>query len=633
VPHFSLSVALIALSAFLLRPVSAQEMPPTVLVLDQAGPGLVAYANMTAHLRTVLNRETGNAISIYAESLDLSRFQSDTYRKLQSRFLHEKYRDIPVGLIVALGARSLEYAVILATETWPGLPVIFAAVADDAIDKAALRSHVTGQTIRVSLRNSVSAAAAVVPDLTQVALVGDPLQRQAFRFHQVKELDAIKASVDVLDLTGLPMSEVKTRVANLPDRSAVIYTTINVDGEGKAFLPTEALRQIAAAANRPVIVDIEGQVGAGATGGFVVLTRQIGEQAGLLAARLFKGESAASIPVTQIDAVRPVFDWRQLQRWNVEESRLPPGSEIRFRQLAIWEQYPWAIALAITLFFLQTASMLGLAYEDRRRRMAEARNQQLLGRLAHLNRIASAGELTASIAHEVRQPLAAIVASGAAGLNWLKGQTPNVAEAQAALQKIVSEVHRADDVIKNVRAMFRKEAPQRTAVNLNDSIKQVLALTARRISSDNVNLTVEYADPPPIALCNSVQIQQVLLNLVMNSLEAMASMPRDERRLSVSSYVRNASQVAIVVEDTGHAVAPDQIDGIFNPFVTTKPGGMGLGLAICKSIIEAHGGKISARLGREQGMSFEIALPRHGSWTHEPAYEPEQGTAGLRSGA
>lgn len=612
--RIGLSVLSIVLSVFLLRtPACASELPPTVLVLDQAGPGLLAYADMTAHMRTSLSGKINNTISVYAESLDLSRFNSNEYRKLQLAFLREKYRDIQVGVIVALGARALEFALMLTTDTWSSLPVVFAAVPDGAMDMSEFPRNVTGHTLHVSLQNSLIAARAMVANLRRIALVGDPLHRQNFRFHLVNEVDEIKSSVDLLDLTGLPFREVKERVANLPDDSVVVYTTINIDGEGKAFLPADALMQISAVANRPIVVDIERYVGLGATGGFVVLTRQIGEQAGLLVARLFNGESPSSIPVSQNDAVKPVFDWRQLQKWGIPESNLPPGSDIRFRTPTLWEQYTWQILLIGAAMLIQIGTLLGLVFEDRRRRRAETRNQNLLSRIGYLNRIAAAGELTASIAHEVRQPLAAIAASGAAGLNWLKGAPPNVAEAQATLHRIVNEVHRADDVIKNVRAMVRNETPPRAAVDINECVKQALILAKRRIDSECEEVKVVYADPPPIAWCNFVQIQQVLLNLVMNALEAMELLPKSKRRLSMSVGTRGGSEAVILVEDSGPGVARDRLDDIFNAFMTTKTGGMGLGLAICKSIVEAHAGRISTSHRPERGMTFEVVLPLHGA--------------------
>lgn len=224
--HLVLSVLLIVPSVFALRASSAaHELPPVALVLDQADPGLLAYADMTAHLRSTLNRKLNNII-LYAEILDLSRFYGSGYQKLQSSFLHVKYRDIRVGVIVASGARSLEYALTLATETWPGLPVVFSAVPDGAVDVAELPQNVTGQTIRVSTHDSLAAARAMVPNLRRITLAGDPLYQQTFRFHQVEELDQIRSFIEIVDLTGLSFREIAERVAHLPDHSAIMCKSI-----------------------------------------------------------------------------------------------------------------------------------------------------------------------------------------------------------------------------------------------------------------------------------------------------------------------------------------------------------------------------------------------------------------------
>ena len=280
------------------------------------------------------------------------------------------------------------------------------------------------------------------------------------------------------------------------------------------------------------------------------------------------------------------------------------------------------------LTVLLQAVLIGvLLYEDRRRRAAEARSFELSSELAHVNRVATAGELAASIAHEVRQPLAAIVARGSAGLNWLKKTTPELDRVREALESILDNGHRADQVLRNTRAMFGKGDTSQAKINVNKVVDEVLALVGNRISEERVQLKKSYREMPlPAVRANRVELQQVLLNLVMNAIEAMSAIPRGDRVLKLTTEVTPTSRVLIAVQDSGPGIASDQLDLIFKSFFTTKPGGMGVGLSISRTIVEAHGGQLTAARGDPAGMVFTIDLPlrarrQQAANNHKPAAE------------
>jgi signal transduction histidine kinase len=466
---------------------------------------------------------------------------------------------------------------------------------------------VTGHTLATSFADALVAARAVVPNLKRIALVGDPLERQPFRFQYLKEIETVRSQVDIIDLSGLPVRVVKERVSNLPPDAAILYTTINVDGDGKAFLPSDALEEIATVANRPIVIDIEERLTRGGIGGFIVKTSIIGTQAGHVTARLLNGEPISNIPVTLANAVKPIFNWHQLQRWNVDEARLPPGSEVRFRKLPIWREYPVQSAAVAFALLLQAGLITGLILQARRRRAVEAEKQLLLSEVMHLSRFTTAGELTASIAHEVRQPLAAVAATAGAGLNWLKAAAPNVEELRSALQEIVKQSHRANGVIDSVLALFRKNSPPHSLLDLTKVVDRVLALCAQKIDSENIVVEKRLSDGLTVK-GDPVQLEQLFLNLIMNAIEAM-SQTNHARVLSVTSRYDGA-KCAVEVQDTGPGLDPGLGDQIFQPFITNKASGIGLGLAICKSIVDAHGGRITASRNEGRGMTFSVTLPQ-----------------------
>jgi signal transduction histidine kinase len=230
--------------------------------------------------------------------------------------------------------------------------------------------------------------------------------------------------------------------------------------------------------------------------------------------------------------------------------------------------------------------------------------------LARMNRFATAGELSASIAHEVRQPLAAISISGEAGLRWLKREVPDLDEVRKALEAVIAESHHADHVLKSVRAMFKQEATARTQVNLNELIKQVITVAKGPIEANNIKLETYLADEtPPLVMADPVQLQQVILNLVMNAVEAMSRSGNAMRVLRLGTETGPASTVVVSVVDSGPRVDPEVVSKMFQPFFTTKSSGMGMGLAICKTIVEAHGGQLTVSANNPHGMEFQITLP------------------------
>ena len=194
------------------------------------------------------------------------------------------------------------------------------------------------------------------------------------------EIPAVTATgLQIIDLTGMPMREVRARVASLPARTAIIYPGMYSDGEGTYLTPVEGLRRFADAANRPIIVTAETQLGPG-IGGYIAVPSAIGQGAAVQVLRILQGEQAAAIPVSEGNFVKPVFDWRQLQRWGVSESRLPPGSEIRFRELTAWERYRAQMVAIVAAILVQAVLIGWLIYEHRRRQLAEVHGAQFHGR-------------------------------------------------------------------------------------------------------------------------------------------------------------------------------------------------------------------------------------------------------------
>ena len=237
---------------------------------------------------------------------------------------------------------------------------------------------------------------------------------------------------------------------------------------------------------------------------------------------------------------------------------------------------------------------------------AELALRQAQTELAHVTRITTLGELTASIAHEVNQPLAAIVTNGAACLRWLAPQPPDLAEARGAVECMISDGHRASEVIQRLRALCQKTDPQKTRLDINDVIEEALLLVQREVLDHRVVLLRDLAPALTPVLGDRVQLQQVIINLVMNGMEAMADVTDRPRDLLIRSHLRAPNQVLVTVQDSGIGIEPENVDRLFGSFYTTKPGGMGMGLSISRSIIEAHDGRLWASPNSRAGRDLPI---------------------------
>jgi two-component system sensor kinase FixL len=245
---------------------------------------------------------------------------------------------------------------------------------------------------------------------------------------------------------------------------------------------------------------------------------------------------------------------------------------------------------------------------DRKQAEEGLRNTQ--AKLAHVTRVTTLGELTASIAHEVYQPLTAVVTNAGACLRWLAGQPPNLEEARQSVEYILQNGNRAGEVIERIRALVKKSPPRMTSLSINNTILEVIALARSEVHSARVSLRTQLSDALPLVPGDPIQLQQVTLNLIINAIDAMRGGSEGPRELLVSSRIDGESRgVLVAVRDSGIGLSSESLDRLFDAFYTTKPDGMGMGLAISRSIIEAHGGRLWASPNESRGATFQFSLP------------------------
>jgi C4-dicarboxylate-specific signal transduction histidine kinase len=255
--------------------------------------------------------------------------------------------------------------------------------------------------------------------------------------------------------------------------------------------------------------------------------------------------------------------------------------------------------------FSDFAAQASIALESTRR---ERQYREMQGDLAHANRVATMGQLTASIAHEIKQPIAAARNNAGAALNFLGRHPPDLSEIKEALDCIVADADRAGDIIDRIASFVKKTPPRKQVLDLNASILEVIALTRGEAVKIGVTVGTQLADELPRIQCDRVQLQQVMLNLIVNAIQSMSSIEDGNRELHISTVSTGPEGVCVAVRDTGPGLRPESLPRLFEPFYTTKPNGMGMGLSICRSIVEAHGGRLWVTRCEPRGALFQFTI-------------------------
>ena len=585
---------------------SAQDRRPrSVLVLDQSNLRGPFYYQLSAGLRAPLDAD--GRVTIYSENLDLTRFDGADYEESLKRHLKEKYRDRRIGVIVANGAGTLEHTLRWQEELWPGTPVVFAMLEASQVAGLGRPANVTGVAIRNSLADAIKVAHAVVPGLGTIVLVGDSWDRQPLFRHWGDEVPTATSGLKVIDLVGQKMSDILKRVAELPERSAIVYSGVFSDGAGTYYPPATAMRLIGEKANRPIVVGAEPLLAAGAIGGFSLIAGEIGADAGRLALRVLDGEQAGDIPPVIWDS-RPLFNWKQMQRWNVSEVGLPEGSEIRFREPTFLEQYRWQSVAVLSALLIQAGLITFLLHERHLRQNAEMESRKRMTELAHVNRQATTGELSSSIAHELNQPLGSILTNAETAELILQSDKPDLGEIKEILADIKRDDQRAGEVIRRLRGFLKRTPFETRDIDLNEIMAQAVEFLSVQASARNVALYLQTTPGTLRINGDPIQLQQVILNLVVNAMDAMAALPYG-RTVICRTELNGGSSAVISIVDSGPGIPADKLAQVFDPFFTTKAQGMGIGLSIARTIILAHKGQIWAESQSEGGAAFHVTLP------------------------
>jgi signal transduction histidine kinase len=592
---------------------AAVAQPKRVLLLHSFGPDFSPFSDVAQSFHKAVVKQSREPIDFYEASIYTPRLRNpNNHEDALREYLRNFYSAHKPDLVVTIGAPAMDFAQRHRQQLFPGTALLITGIAQRLIPTGALTKNDMFVALRLDIPSSFENILRLRPNTKQIAVViGNSTLEQFWIEEMRRQLRPFEPRVKITYLNELSLSGMVQRVTDLPPQSAVFYVFVAVDGAGVAQPLDRAFTPIRDAAKVPLFSWFDYHLGRGIVGGPLLPMQTLAEKAASVALRVLNGESPGDMKTPPLE-FRTEYDWRELQKWNISESLLPPDSIVRFREPTIWDRYRLQILLVSAFLAIQTLLIVVLLHERRRRAVAEVEVRQRMIELGLTNRRIVAGELSGSIAHELKQPLAAIALSGGAALRWLNQRIPDLDEVRSSLQSIVADSHRAAKVIDTIRAMYKKDAQNKTMVDVSELIDEVLDLLHNELVKHNV--TVRKVETPelPRVCVEPVQLQQVIFNLIRNAIDAMSTVTDRRRILRVRAERHEAGEVIISIEDSGVGLDPEDVEKIFAPFFTTKPEGMGMGLSICRSIVEAHGGRLTAAPGRSYGAVFEIALPAKG---------------------
>lgn len=709
----------------------------SILLLQEENPSLPFFVNFMSAFRPELVRVLNRPVTIYTENLDFSWFSSAAYKEKLSQWLHEKYSGRKLDAIAVGDEASLNYAISLRNDLWPGVPIIFTGISETDAARFVHLPNITGVTFDADVKGTLAAAARFCPNARSIAYVAgisSPYEDLEKGWRK-DALEFAAGRYEWIDLTEYSLAETKSLLSALPPDTIVFYAGITTDGEENQYTARDLIPELSKASNAPIFSCMETFVGYGSVGGISLNPSALGVEMARQVATAVTAGNASTVPIIRTRSNIPVFDWRELQRWNLDENKAPPHSELRFRIPSVLEAYGDTIVTGLFLM-ISLLTLIGLLlWQRRERRLVEnslreseehmsiasdsadlglwiwrpeddriwctdtfnafygfpleqdltgkeclerihpddvasykaawssitennayaevefrvilpdddserwlsskgrARldaNGQLLrlmgvtmnitehklmareiqerqDQLSHAMRVATMGELAGSLAHELNQPISAIMNNALAGRRFLNTDKVDLDEMRALINDIISDNERASQVIQRLYPLLRNEQHTFHPLAINTQVTEATGFIRNTLSRRGVTLSVELALGLPHVLGDGVQLQQVLINLCLNGAEAMQGLPAHKAILQVRT-LKADDMILVTVTDRGHGVADEFMERVFEPFHSSKPNGLGMGLSISKSIVEAHGGRLWLENNPNGGASSHFTL-------------------------
>jgi signal transduction histidine kinase len=588
----------------------SDDKRPRLLFVIESDSRLPLAKAFLAGVEAELGPEFTTRSEIYVEYLDLLRFNDPKELDLNRTFIVDRYGSLGLDAIAVLGNNALDFVLDNRDAIAPGVPIVFGGFGEAGLE-AALAGRtppdMSGVVSTFDIAKTLDLALLVQPAAPEIiAISGSANFDRQWRESFTAAVGDSYGGRPVRFLPELSADAFLQEARSFSPDAIVVVLSVNLDAEGRRFLPLQFTESLAAASPAPVWTFYETQIGLGPVGGSVEHLAATGAEMGKM---LKLAVAGAPLPKPVKAVAGPTVDWRAMQRHGLDPALLPEETRILFYEPGLWERYRALLLSVAAVVAFQTATIIALLFQRQRYVQAQASLAEERSQLIHVSRNLRLGQLSASLAHEINQPLAAIQANAEAGARLARRSPPDIEEVSAIFHDINADVRRAGTTIAGLRRLMVKGEVTTERTDLNDVIRDTLILVQNELDAKGSRVVLALSSGPVEVNGNAAQLQQIVLNLVLNASEAMAGMADGSRVMTISSASLVDGSATVTVEDAGPGVPPDRRDDAFRPFFSTKTSGLGVGLAICRSIAEAHGGTLAFVDTAGPGAAIVLRLP------------------------
>jgi signal transduction histidine kinase len=586
-----------------------------ILLLFSFVPTTPAYRPIIEGIRQQIAAEFDDSYNLHFEYLETEKYPKNEYPKEIFNLYNKKYEEVTLDLLICVGVDIMSTVKQNADDHLKNLPCIiididfsqYGVPTDLSLNK---KTAVIGMNL--DAQKTISEALDIFPQTTSLYFICG-ISRLDSLYMKMSEEEALKIGnqVRVTFLKGMSMDEVLKKVHNLPDNSLIFVSGFNKDRDNVPYYTPESVRLISGSANAPVFAYSDMGFGEGAFGGKILSFKKTGQLAGKTAVRILKGTDPGTIKFSENDYYDYLLDWREMVKWKLTDlAKKKTGSTVLYREMTFLDRYKWFLVAGIMFLFIQTFLISVLIQMNRRqKRMTKLiiETDRRYMDIIREDRILRMGMLTVSLSHELNQPLTAILSTAQAGKRFLESNNSDPELLKEILGNIIDADNRAASVLKSIRGLMKLEKREKEKVDLNSLILEVSALYHSKAIELNSKLKLQLPDLKIYVIADAIQIQQVILNFISNASQAIEKTDSRINFINITVIPDN-EYVTVSVRDYGHGIDESLKDKLFEPFVTSRIEGTGVGLAISRFIIEDHQGKIWAENMPDGGACFSFKL-------------------------
>ena len=594
-----------------------------VVILNGTDPYLPAFLELDGGMRDAVRAWRSERTEFYAETLDMHRFPQALLVHNVVALLRQKYRGLKVDVVVPAAPIALDFVERYREEIWPDAVIVFNSMPTTLLREKSLKPRTIGVPVKLEFGPTLDLALKLRPATRHIVVVSGAADADQRHLSLARaSLERYAGGRDVEYIVGLTLAKTVAVVRALPADAVVLYLTMFRDGAGAPQVPREVLTRLAEVSRAPIFGVFDTYLGHGIVAGSIAGFGAQGRRVGELVARVLNGEDPAAIGVQAPVAPSCMADWHQLRRWGISETLLPADCEVRFREITVWDRYRWQILVTLAVILAQAILIVALMMNRRRlrhaqiargeeygrRTQAEAKASRLQERLARFSRERSLGTMATTIAHEINQPLIAIQNYAQAARRRLQSDADDKPRLMELFAKIEGQAERAGAITQHVRTLVSKGEPELHRLSLYPLLQDVIRMMEPECETRNCRIVCTAPDDLPLILADVLQVQLVLVNLLNNALRGIGQTKKSAGLIAIDVRRIDDREVQVSVTDGGPGVPPEQVGDIFEPHFSGGGTGMGMGLAICRDIISAHGGRIWYEPNPPGGAIFRFTL-------------------------